>query len=74
MRHLRKTLTRDNIHCWRAYDADIPEYAAAIDVYEGHLHIQEYAPPPEIPPEVARRRFGEIVRAAGEAHSGAPRV
>jgi 23S rRNA (guanine2445-N2)-methyltransferase / 23S rRNA (guanine2069-N7)-methyltransferase len=66
-RHLKARLAREGIGCYRVYDADIPEYAAAIDVYDGHLHIQEYAPPPEIPPEVARRRFGEIVRAAGEA-------
>nr|MBP8176787.1 bifunctional 23S rRNA (guanine(2069)-N(7))-methyltransferase RlmK/23S rRNA (guanine(2445)-N(2))-methyltransferase RlmL [Xanthomonadales bacterium] len=66
-RHLKARLAREAITCYRVYDADIPEYAAAIDVYEGSLHIQEYAPPPEIPPEVARRRFGEIVRAAGEA-------
>ncbi|RAX28984.1 hypothetical protein, partial [Enterococcus sp. HPCN18] len=25
---------REDITCFRAYDADLPEYAAAIDVYE----------------------------------------
>ena len=79
MRHLRKTLTRDNIHCWRAYDADIPEYAAAIDVYAGveesnpgqapstWLHVQEYAAPKEIPEHVASSRLADLVRAAGIA-------
>ena len=71
-RHLKARLAREGITCYRVYDADLPEYAAPIDVYEGHLHIQEYAPPAEIPPETARRRFGEIVRAAGEA-LGVPR-
>ncbi|MGA9341757.1 MAG: bifunctional 23S rRNA (guanine(2069)-N(7))-methyltransferase RlmK/23S rRNA (guanine(2445)-N(2))-methyltransferase RlmL [Rhodanobacteraceae bacterium] len=32
-RHLRKRLMREAIGCYRVYDADIPEYAAAIDVY-----------------------------------------
>ncbi len=27
--------TRDNVSCYRLYDADMPEYAFAIDVYEG---------------------------------------
>jgi 23S rRNA (guanine2445-N2)-methyltransferase / 23S rRNA (guanine2069-N7)-methyltransferase len=40
----------------------LPEYAAAIDVYEGHIHVQEYAPPKTVDPEMARRRLGEIVR------------
>ncbi len=31
--HLRKRLQREGIDCYRIYDADLPEYAAAIDVY-----------------------------------------
>ncbi|MBI0385539.1 hypothetical protein JBE27_57040, partial [Streptomyces albiflaviniger] len=47
---------REDITCFRAYDADLPEYAAAIDVYEEDggkrrtfLHVQEYAAPAAIP-------------------------
>jgi 23S rRNA (guanine2445-N2)-methyltransferase / 23S rRNA (guanine2069-N7)-methyltransferase len=32
-RHLRKRLAREGIGCYRVYDADLPEYATAIDVY-----------------------------------------
>ena len=80
LRHLRRRLAREGIGCYRIYDADLPEYAAAIDVYtaigrdEGThldaseaqvwLHLQEYAPPREIPEHVARERLGELVRAA----------
>ncbi|MGA8277395.1 MAG: bifunctional 23S rRNA (guanine(2069)-N(7))-methyltransferase RlmK/23S rRNA (guanine(2445)-N(2))-methyltransferase RlmL [Rhodanobacteraceae bacterium] len=32
-RRLRKRLQREAIGCYRVYDADMPEYAAAIDVY-----------------------------------------
>ncbi len=64
---LKRWLKREGVSCWRVYDADLPEYAAAIDVYDGHLHIQEYAAPKTIPEETARRRLREIVRVAGEA-------
>ncbi len=77
LRHRRKRLEREGIHCWRAYDQDMPEYAAAIDIYsnEGgpsYLHIQEYRAPADIPPETARHRLREIVRVAGEV-LGVPR-
>jgi len=77
---LRKTLKaskawreREDVDCFRAYDADIPEYAAAIDVYtdagsrQRWLHVQEYAAPAEIPEAVTRRRFGELLAGAAEA-------
>jgi 23S rRNA (guanine2445-N2)-methyltransferase / 23S rRNA (guanine2069-N7)-methyltransferase len=66
VRHLRKRLAREGITCWRAYDQDLPEYAAAIDVYEGWLHIQEYKAPQDIPVDVARNRLREVVRVAAE--------
>lgn len=70
-RHLRKRLQRESIGCWRAYDQDLPEYAAAIDVYtstggEVWLHVQEYRAPADIPAELALTRLREIVRVAGE--------
>jgi 23S rRNA (guanine2445-N2)-methyltransferase / 23S rRNA (guanine2069-N7)-methyltransferase len=71
LRHLRKRLVREAIHCWRAYDQDLPEYAAAIDVYgdtsgQDHLHIQEYRAPADVPADIARLRLREIARVAGE--------
>lgn len=73
-KHLRKRLERDGVHAWRVYDADLPEYAAAIDVYEvapsggtpqTWLHVQEYQAPASVPDEVARQRLREIARVAG---------
>jgi len=77
VKHLRKRLAREGIHCWRAYDQDLPEYAAAIDVYgdtdgRDHLHIQEYRAPADVPADVARLRLREIARVAGEV-LGVPR-
>jgi 23S rRNA (guanine2445-N2)-methyltransferase / 23S rRNA (guanine2069-N7)-methyltransferase len=64
LRKLRKYLKKNDLNCYRAYDADLPEYAAAIDVYDQQLHIQEYQAPDTIPVATARRRLSELVRAA----------
>jgi 23S rRNA (guanine2445-N2)-methyltransferase / 23S rRNA (guanine2069-N7)-methyltransferase len=81
LRKLKAWRAREGVHCFRAYDADLPEYAAAIDVYteadgdagEGTwLHVQEYAPPPDIPEAVARRRLNDLLAAAREVF-GVPR-
>jgi 23S rRNA (guanine2445-N2)-methyltransferase / 23S rRNA (guanine2069-N7)-methyltransferase len=66
LRKLKSWRAREGVSCFRAYDADLPDYAAAIDVYETSLHIQEYAAPPEIPEPLARKRLRELVRVAGE--------
>lgn len=64
---------REGVRCWRAYDADIPEYAAAIDVYtddatgERWLHVQEYAAPAEIPEATTRKRLQDLLAGAREA-------
>jgi len=66
-KHLDARLQREAITSYRVYDADLPDYAAAIDVYEGGwLHIQEYAAPKDIPEATARRRFNELLRVAGD--------
>ncbi len=62
-RHLRKWRQREGIECWRLYDADLPEYAAAVDLYGDRAVIQEYQAPADIPESVARTRLGELVRA-----------
>ncbi|NOY72516.1 MAG: 23S rRNA (guanine(2445)-N(2))/(guanine(2069)-N(7))-methyltransferase, partial [Gammaproteobacteria bacterium] len=59
IKHLRRWLNRENIHCYRIYDADIPEYAFAIDVYHGKkhwIHVQEYAAPKHINEDKALTR------------------
>lgn len=47
----------ENISCFRLYDADMPEYNLAVDLYEGWIHVQEYAPPPTIDAQKAEQRF-----------------
>ncbi|MFC5576468.1 bifunctional 23S rRNA (guanine(2069)-N(7))-methyltransferase RlmK/23S rRNA (guanine(2445)-N(2))-methyltransferase RlmL [Lysobacter niabensis] len=79
LRKLKAWREREDVHCFRAYDADLPEYAAAIDVYETDeptprtfLHVQEYAAPADIPQDVQRRRLNEALAAAREVF-GVPR-
>jgi 23S rRNA (guanine2445-N2)-methyltransferase / 23S rRNA (guanine2069-N7)-methyltransferase len=61
---------REDVACYRVYDADLPEYAAAVDVYEEaegarrvFLHVQEYAAPASIPEADTLRRFNELLAA-----------
>jgi 23S rRNA (guanine2445-N2)-methyltransferase / 23S rRNA (guanine2069-N7)-methyltransferase len=72
-RKLKAWREREQISCYRAYDADLPEYSAAIDVYttdeaspRTFLHVQEYAAPADIPEPVQRRRLDELLAAARE--------
>jgi len=53
----QKQAEAENVFCYRVYDADMPEFNLALDVYEGQLHVQEYAPPKSIDPEKAEARF-----------------
>lgn len=41
-KRLRKWLSREDIHCYRLYDKDIPEIPLVIDWYEGRLHVAEF--------------------------------
>jgi 23S rRNA (guanine2445-N2)-methyltransferase / 23S rRNA (guanine2069-N7)-methyltransferase len=68
---LRKNLARlgawakrEDVSCFRVYDADMPEYAFAIDLYgndERWACVQEYAPPATVSQEAARGRRDEAL-------------
>jgi 23S rRNA (guanine2445-N2)-methyltransferase / 23S rRNA (guanine2069-N7)-methyltransferase len=60
-RHLSKWARREGITCFRVYDADLPDYALAIDLYDRWVHVQEYAPPKSIDPVKAERRLQEAL-------------
>lgn len=63
-KHLARWRNRENINAYRLYDADIPEYAVAIDVYEGGqrwVHIQEYEPPASVDHDKAKSRLDDIM-------------
>lgn len=60
--HLTKWAKREVISCYRIYDADLPEYAFAIDVYEDWAVLQEYAAPASILPHLAAKRALEVMQ------------
>jgi len=64
IKHLGRWLKRENIHCYRLYDADMPEYAVAIDVYESEkrrVHVQEYEAPASVDAQRADQRLKEAL-------------
>ncbi len=74
LKALKKWRRSEQIDCFRAYDADLPEYAVAVDVYEGDddgdpdgerrqrwVHVQEYAAPATVDPLRARQRLREAL-------------
>jgi len=55
---------KENVDCYRLYDADLPDYSVAIDVYEGEkrwVHVQEYEAPKTIEEAKAKMRIREII-------------
>ncbi|WP_115718647.1 bifunctional 23S rRNA (guanine(2069)-N(7))-methyltransferase RlmK/23S rRNA (guanine(2445)-N(2))-methyltransferase RlmL [Gallaecimonas mangrovi] len=58
---LEKWAKREGIEAYRLYDADLPEYNAAVDRYGDCIVIQEYAPPKTIEPEKAARRLQDLI-------------
>ncbi|WP_192036366.1 bifunctional 23S rRNA (guanine(2069)-N(7))-methyltransferase RlmK/23S rRNA (guanine(2445)-N(2))-methyltransferase RlmL [Halomonas sp. YLGW01] len=56
-KRLKSWLKRSGESCYRLYDADMPEYALAIDVYGDRVHVQEYAPPKSVNAHQAQRRL-----------------
>jgi 23S rRNA (guanine2445-N2)-methyltransferase / 23S rRNA (guanine2069-N7)-methyltransferase len=70
---LAKRARREQLSCYRLYDADMPEYSFAIDRYAEaesgalHLYVQEYEAPSSIDPAAARRRRAEVLATLPQA-------
>ncbi|WP_367608009.1 bifunctional 23S rRNA (guanine(2069)-N(7))-methyltransferase RlmK/23S rRNA (guanine(2445)-N(2))-methyltransferase RlmL [Legionella sp. W05-934-2] len=60
--HLKKWAGRQAIDCYRVYDADLPDYAFAIDCYGDCVVVQEYAPPVTVPIHKAEQRSLEAMQ------------
>ncbi|OEU72310.1 MAG: 23S rRNA (guanine(2445)-N(2))/(guanine(2069)-N(7))-methyltransferase [Desulfuromonadales bacterium C00003068] len=61
LKKMKRWAGRNGISCYRVYDADLPEYAVAVDLYDGRAHVQEYQAPSTIDERLARRRVREVV-------------
>ncbi|MDT8282844.1 MAG: bifunctional 23S rRNA (guanine(2069)-N(7))-methyltransferase RlmK/23S rRNA (guanine(2445)-N(2))-methyltransferase RlmL [Gammaproteobacteria bacterium] len=60
-KHLKKWARKNNVSCYRVYDADIPQYAVAIDKYENWVHVQEYQAPKTIDKNRAFLRVNDVI-------------
>ncbi|REG86479.1 bifunctional 23S rRNA (guanine(2069)-N(7))-methyltransferase RlmK/23S rRNA (guanine(2445)-N(2))-methyltransferase RlmL [Marinomonas pollencensis] len=67
MKKFKKWALKNNIECYRVYDADMPEYAVAIDIYKDWAHVQEYQAPKSVDPEKAKQRLFDAVSAIPSA-------
>jgi 23S rRNA (guanine2445-N2)-methyltransferase / 23S rRNA (guanine2069-N7)-methyltransferase len=67
LKQLGKWARREGIECYRLYDADMPEYAVAVDLYRDWVHVQEYAAPRSIDPEKAQARLLDALAAIPQA-------
>lgn len=63
---------KQNIECYRLYDADMPEFAMAIDLYGDRVHVQEYAAPKSVDEKAARERWLEALAVIPDALAVAP--
>jgi len=71
LRHLSKWARREGVTCWRVYDADLPDFAVAVDLYDcvdgvRRVVVSEYEAPAEIDPVAASVRLDQAVTAVAE--------
>ncbi len=71
-RRLSPWIKGQAVECYRLYDADMPEYCAAVDIYAGKVHLQEYAAPKTVDKSAAAKRLRELVSAVS-IHTGVPK-
>lgn len=56
-KQLKPWVERETIRAFRLYDADLPEFNVAVDVYGDRIHVQEYAAPSSVDPAKAAHRL-----------------
>jgi len=77
-KHVGTWARRADVSCYRVYDADLPDYNVAVDVYTDadtgtrFVHVAEYAPPPGIDPRRASERMEWARSAAASVLEATP--
>ena len=73
-KHLKRWAKRNDVSCYRIYDADLPEFSFALDVYQSEIdpescwyHLQEYQAPKTIEAELAAERIELAKQAVKQA-------
>ena len=60
LKKMKKWAAKEKIDCYRLYDADLPEYAVAVDIYADEVHLQEYRAPKQIDEHKAAERLRDV--------------
>ncbi|MFK7831112.1 MAG: bifunctional 23S rRNA (guanine(2069)-N(7))-methyltransferase RlmK/23S rRNA (guanine(2445)-N(2))-methyltransferase RlmL [Congregibacter sp.] len=71
-RKLSSWIKKNAIECYRLYDADMPEYAVAVDCLGDWLHVAEYRAPSTIDEDAASARLAQVQAALPLATGVAP--
>ncbi|WP_440616201.1 bifunctional 23S rRNA (guanine(2069)-N(7))-methyltransferase RlmK/23S rRNA (guanine(2445)-N(2))-methyltransferase RlmL [Cysteiniphilum sp. 6C5] len=58
---IQKWAQQQGLECYRIYDADLPEYAVAVDLYNTHVHVQEYQIGKTVDEKLAQKRLLQAV-------------
>lgn len=61
LKTLKPWLKQAGIECYRLYDADIPTFAVAVDIYDEHVFLQEYRANADINQNIAKQRFYQAI-------------
>lgn len=61
LKHLKRQAQKEGRVAYRVYDADLPEYAFAIDLTPDAAHVQEYEAPKKIDEQKVLQRRQEVL-------------
>ncbi len=61
IKQLGKWAKKEKLTTYRIYDADLPDYNAAIDMYDDWIIVQEYQAPKNVPEQKAKQRIMDLV-------------
>ena len=64
LKKLSKWAKQNSVFAYRVYDADLPEYAVAIDIYHSDktwINVQEYEPPKSVDQHKADMRLASLL-------------
>jgi len=69
---LKNWLKQNEVEAYRVYDADIPEYNVAVDIYGDSAVIFEYAAPKEIDEKTSEKRLQDVISLTAQQLNIAP--
>ncbi len=74
IKFLRRWVERENILCYRIYDADLPEYKVTIDRYDQYVLVEEYPIPETANQRKIQERLDSVLAVLPEVLAISPRM